>query len=248
MDQITIDDLLLYSQCPMKLFFKANLGISGDNVTVKGQVNDALRQACYSYLNAAGNTAPAIAARKLNSMMGGVILPSNIRGSDRRKAAYDNSIDITRRVLDRFMMELSMMEYSLIGSPMPYNLVINNTPYMGLIDAVISYRGKRDVITFDFSTNPPSDEVLTYGIRCTIASHAYRELSSHPYRIIHYWIPGNQYLEVNRMDMQYRVLDRELNALARMVDECTNSNLWYRSKGFWCNSCYLVNPCNEIRI
>jgi hypothetical protein len=234
----------------MKLFFRKFMGLDRGNSTLRGQVMDALRKSCYAYLsNYNSDRYPwRHTARRFNSLISKVIPPSDVRGGGKARSNYDKLIHDATSILERFASIIKSMDPEILGSPYTYNLTINNKSYAGYVDAIL-VTDTVQVIYLDFSSREPSEDILEYGAGATLSSYAYRHIypDNPNYKIIHYWVPGDLYLEVDRTGGQYTMLERELNILAGVVDECMENRGWYRSKGFWCNNCYLKDPCNEVR-
>lgn len=241
-----IDDLLLYSQCPMKLFFSKYLGID-DNSTLRGQINNMVKACATHFLS---NYLPDMdkynnaAYRKFNEMSLHITPPSSIRGSDRRRDDYNKSIHDARYMLERFISNIMSMDPNIIGAPYPYTLVLNNHLYTGYIDCV--YRlSDTYVCTLDMGANSPSQYLLDYGIRSTINSYAFRQQSKFKYIDTIYWILGNHIIDIYRSDGQYNTMLREMDILAGIVEDCIENKKWYRRYGYWCNGCSVSAPCNE---
>jgi len=248
-DDITIDDLLLYSECPMKLFFSKYMGLDKVNGTLRGEVNDVIVKCCYYFLSTR-DSGDAIrhTTRKFNQMIGGIARPSDVRGGGRRKESYDKLIHDATVIFENFMEVMFYGDIEVVASPLTYEYHIRNKPYAGRIDAAITMVNIVHIVTFNMSSRSPSEEMLASSMRPTIAAFMYRHLHTpSKYKIIDYWLPGNEYVHVQRTEGQYSTLQRELHALAAVVDECIDVGGWYRSKGFWCDSCYLKMPCSELR-
>lgn len=248
----TIDNLILYSQCPMKLFFKERMGMDRTNTTLRGQINEVLRVVGYSFLTnlESDSVVRSHTSRKFNTLMSQITPPSDVRGGGRKATTYQKSIHDATVMMEHFMDMMEFHNPIVIGAPYTYSIIIGDMEYAGTIDALFGVgQGDVDVVTMDFSTREPSEDMLNYGMRATLASYAFRHMfpESSEHRIIHYWVPGYMYMDVGRLEGQYAALERELRILADLVDECDRSGTWYRSKGFWCSNCYLVNPCNEVR-
>jgi len=246
--EYSIDNLILYSRCPMLVFFREYMGMEESNSTVSGQVKAALRIGCSSYLNNV-ETDPhgRAASRAFNGAIGAIQPPASARGGGKAGESFQSSLRSSRAIFERFRDMMGSMEPVVLGAPYEYSMTIERMEYHGAIDALILIRDIPHVVTLDFSSREPSEDILGHGFRATVASYAYREIFQEAHHIIHYWIPKDYYLQVDRVDGQYSTVRRELRILAELYDECKDRGLWYRSRGFWCDSCYLRGPCKEVR-
>lgn len=247
----TIESLLTYAKCPMKLFFSEQMGIHEYDATFRGSVNYALRGACRSFLDmCAGGRSSNIkrdAAGNLAQSLRRIPRPSDVRGGGKKRLSYEQMINNATATFEQFMDEMIAKECTIIGSPYIYELSLNGISHVGTIDAILNVKDVIHIVTYDFSVNAPSEDILAYGLVPTVSSYAYRLITNEAsFKNIHYWVPGNMYLEVTRMDGQYLNVMRELEVLATLVKDCFENDRWYRGKGYWCNNCHLRLPCNEI--
>lgn len=247
--ELTVDDLLIYSQCPMKAFFKVRLGMDERVATTTGHLGVSLRAACQSFLSSYDpqdkNKSMRIGMAAIARKLADVPRPSDARAGT-KKAKYDARLDYYLSAMEHFIDQILSMDCQVLGSPLAHHVTFNNQPYLTTIDAALLHNGVVDVVTFDTSSSAPSEEYLDDGIRATIAGFLFREMSpTSRFRLIHYWILGTGYIEVHRSDSQYMGALRELNNLAAICKDATDNNLWYRSRGFWCKGCGLSEPCKE---
>lgn len=246
-----IEDLLLYSQCPMKLFFSKYLGIDDSTNTMRGHINNIIKSCCINFLsnyvpgrdrNKNDNiTTPTY--NKFNEMVSRIPAPTNVRNT-KKKDDYTKLLHDARYMLERFTSNIVGMDPTIIGSPYPYTIVLNNHPYTGNIDSVYTI-DTTYVVNLDLSSSTPSDYLLEYGIKPTIVSYVFRNETNIKYTDVVYWVPGNYILDIYRSDGQYNTMYRELNILAGLVEDCIENKKWYRRYGYWCDNCGAADACNE---
>jgi hypothetical protein len=250
MIDLTIDDMLLYSQCPMRYNFSAFLGIDEYTSTFTGQLEEVMRKTMYSFFNRVGD--PQIiphTMRTYNTLSSRVQIPAEDRGSPRRKETYKSRIEEAREVL-RFACTkiLSLPVETVVLSPYTYELNIEGALVVGYFDAVVVSSGTTHVMVMDMNRTYPSDEFLSNGIRCTIAHSVYRKLfpEDEKYKVVHFNLYNTAYEIVNRTEAQIRSCDYELRSIISAMNNTTSTGLWYRSKSQICNTCYANVPCDEI--
>ena len=248
--EVKIDDLLLYSKCPMRFFFERYLGAGESVLSLRGQVTHVLRDSCRELMMGADRAqyARAESVKKLNNGLVGIYPPSDARGAGSSRDTYMELIQSARSTLDMISGEIIGMGLRPVMVPFAYNITINNKSYLGVSDGIMEKDGMHYVIVLDLGRTMPSDFDMDHSVYTTIASFAYTEVyRSDRYKLVHYWVPGNAFIEVHRTPGDHNAIWRELNNIAKIVDSCLENGEWYRSRGFWCNSCSVREPCSEVR-
>lgn len=248
---IPLDSILLYSQCPMRYNFAEHLGITERTTTFTGQLEAAMESTLWTYISTVGHdrTASSHSMRVYNKLVGGISIPSDDRGSPRKRADYKERIEHAReRVTFCFSHIKSMNISTCIGSPYMYELSIMDRTISGKFDAILQIGSEYHIVVFDLNKNYPSDEYLNNGIKGTISMNVFRKLfpDAINHKLVHFNIYNIAYLEVTRTLQQLSTSDYELQAIVSGINNTLGTGYWYRSKSQICNSCYAARPCDEI--
>jgi hypothetical protein len=256
MVDLTIDNILLYAQCPMRYYLSSFLGIDEYSSTFRGQLEDVIRTSLYSYIGRAGDiNAVSVTSRIFNNLSSKIQIPSESRGSPRKKEGYKEAILIAAEkvryaagAIHDMLAEYPADRKSVVGSPYIFDLDILGTIVTSRFDALIQLGDTYHVIMFDLNQSYPSDEYLNTGIRLSTAAYAFRYMyrATKPYKLVHFNIYNTSYMEVDRTDAQIRSVGYELSSMVKAQEAAVTNNQWYRSKSQICNSCYAKIPCEEI--
>jgi hypothetical protein len=248
-----MEDVLLYSKCPMLLFFKKYLGMSSKHHSIQGQVSETISSSLSLYLsNIESSNAYSLASRNLGIETNNITVDPSVRGSPKKQKILKDLIDNCYVILERCVDELKNMEISNVVSPYTYAITLGRATskyddFIGEIDCVYTRYNKKYLMYFDTNINSPSEDYLDNGITATINSLAYRMSEcTNDYKIVHYWINGNSIFEIDRKVGQLNSVKNEIINIKESMVNCMNNNLWYRSKGFWCASCPRNVPCSEM--
>jgi len=247
---MTIDQALLYSQCPMRYYMSTYLGISNNTVTFSGQLDSIISTCIYSYaFREIDINALAVAMRRFDKLSEKIVLPTEVRGSPKKKQLYDEKISTSREKL-RYALGIihDLAPEDIIGSPYQYELNIDGTIVEGIIDIIMIVGGVHHVVTLDMHHTYPSEDYLNRGIKCTIACNVFKKLLPEPreYKLIHFNIYNNYYAEVQRNDSQLTSIDYELRSIVGNINRSIGDGQWYRAKSLLCNSCYANSPCEDL--
>jgi hypothetical protein len=250
MNELTVDNLLLYSQCPMRYYFDTFLGINEQTTTIKGQIEDAIRTSLYSGISSIGDpNVISVTSRIFNSLVDKIQVPSELRGNARKREIYNNSIIVAREKVRYAIGDIiDRHPTSVIAAPYLYDLDISGTIVDGRFDVLLQIDGVYHIVMFDMNQSYPSDEFLANGLRCSISGFVFKRIYRipTPFKLIHFNIYNTSYFPVDRTDVQLNASGYELGSIAKSLSSTVNNSVWYRSKSFLCNNCYANEPCDDI--
>ena len=234
-----ISDLILFSQCPAKYFYKASLGIEHSNSTPDGALTSAFLSSLHSYISDKYIS-------KAKDMFETMATMSLVVSKD-----DTNVINKYRAMLDTAINRFSIYGSYTSISPYEYTLDINGTVYSGNIDAVLypissSKVDTNEVIVIDMSKRATANDML-YSYRTNIAAYVcYNNMGK--FTMYRYNPYNNDY---NSIDVSYtKSLEayEELCTIESVYRHVTENGLWYRSRGYWCSSCYAAGICDSVQL
>jgi hypothetical protein len=243
-----IDDIVKFSKCPMMYLLSTLFGTGVGNNSVHGQLTSLAAASLRSFIsNANSPNARAVSSRKYNDGANNILVDPLTRGSSKRKADVEASIEKYRRIL-----EVSIEDFAAIGivssvSPYVFSVGIAGDEYTGSIEAVVKTKTSTLIVYVDMNKTEPTEEYLDSGAGVTTSVMAYtmcngdRNVSP-----VHYWLHGNRMYYVDRTQLQINSVKIDIVNTKKSMLYCIKNKTWYRSRSMICSRCTFSLPCSEV--